>query len=354
MKKIIKLIFLIILVQGMLSCLPSREARVEKAARLLKEYLYEKYGEEFNIGYIGLRGDERSQFYQTDILPVRLIGTGKEFDQYYWGKGYVRVRGTTLTPGSDYDTVIMKENANEFFRPKLEEIFGNNFISAIEIDITYGTTDFQAGLKERGKSPVRGSIFIFGKVENNADREEYRQKIFEFITYLKEIGCFEYTAMWIAVVDERVLSDDFASNSDDKLRLNGLYEEKGKNYMRSIEKIVHEFTADFDTNPESIQLLWQLYKESGEEYIRERSEIMSKYTESFSNTSEENKQKIIKGYGKSGIVGKTNYNYLLVTPVFSPKHILDVKSKTKRITNYEEINNVHFTEEIYYRGDINE
>ena len=361
MKKIIKLIFLLLLTITLTSCF-NREERI---ANKIKANLLRKYGEEFIVTGLGKRSSGAGvSWYECRILPARYVGTTKEYDQYYWASGFY----SNGSPGDSYGEVLMQESANAFYGQKIEELFGKNYISAIIYEGGFDYTDWKReleamnedyrGAEERGETidfaPIRGSIYVFGRVESEADREVYRQKIFEFIKYLKETGSFQYTAMWLVVLDERVLSDGFSANALDQFRVSYLHKEKGKNYIEKMRKIAFEYPADFDTNPAIIKMLERLYNREGVGYLRERAEIMDKYTESFNNTSEKNKQKVIDEYGKWDIGRKSDFNSLLVAPLVSPKHVKARGLNTARDTNYEMISDVHFTEEIYYRSDVNE
>ncbi|MEQ3308987.1 hypothetical protein AAA294_16080, partial [Fusobacterium varium] len=152
--------------------------------------------------------------------------------------------------------------------------------------------------------------------------EWYRKQIYEFIQFMKETGTFEYVALWIVVADERVLSDEFIVNNEDK------------------EKLV------------------EIYNKNNKEFRKQRAEIMKKYTKSYDETSEENIRKRTGEILKSqlydtngnavGFARLTYYNELLVTPLYSKKHI---KSRyledNYRLKDYNKIEDIEFTEEFY-------
>ena len=188
----------------------------------MKKHLKEKYGEEFVI--IGLhkasRGDE--EWYGTySVYPERYIGTNKEFDKYYQSKAATDDKKFKVIDDG-FTGVLAKESANEFYRPKLEELFGKNVVSAIILGGAPKYSDFEEEMSWRREhyqkwesegdvpktfSVIRGAIYIYGRVENESDREEYRKKIYEFIQYMKETETFDYVDLNIHVMDERELVD---------------------------------------------------------------------------------------------------------------------------------------------------
>ncbi|RGY67272.1 hypothetical protein DXA30_00495, partial [Fusobacterium ulcerans] len=174
--------------------------------------------------------------------------------------------------------------------------------------------------EERTALIIKGGIYIFGRVENDEDREWYRKQIYEFIQFMKETGTFEYVALWIVVADERVLSNEFIANNKDK------------------EKLV------------------EMYSKKDKEFREQRAKIMKKYTKSYYETSEENIKKRVNGILKSqlydtngnaiGFARLTYYNELLVTPIYSPKQIR-TNNWNDKIKEYNIGKDVEFTEEFY-------
>ena len=64
--------------------------------------------------------------------------------------------------------------------------------------------------KEKGdRLYISGGIYIFGRVENDEDREWYRKQIYEFIQFMKETGTFEYVDLNFTISDEMNFSDEF-------------------------------------------------------------------------------------------------------------------------------------------------
>ena len=180
-----------------------------KAYKELDRYLKNKYGEEFVIDYMGRRKVNSREWYEAGIVfPKSYIGTPKENDTYYWGRGFAEIKPFGLDVGDNYGGVLLNESANEFYGKKLKELFGDNVLSVLNIRGEYKYTDF---LKEylREEKIISGGIYIFGRVESDEDREKYREEIYKFLSFMKETGTFEYVALTFEVIDERILSPDF-------------------------------------------------------------------------------------------------------------------------------------------------
>lgn len=184
-------------------------------SKLLLNHLESRYDKEFVIVYDGERSDGIGSWYEAEIYPKELIGTIKENDTYYWAKGFVEAGEV----GDTYGQVLLKESANKFYLSKLEELFGKNVLPVIEIDDKFCKfTDFEKELEDLKKinapMPISGGIYIFGRVENDEDREWYRKQIYEFVQFMKQTGTFEYVSLEIFIIDERVLKDDMINNNE--------------------------------------------------------------------------------------------------------------------------------------------
>ncbi len=182
--------------------------------------MQERYGEEFDIGFGGRRGytvgDRKVSWYEYEITPQSYKGTNKLYDKYYDCIGTVEVEKTFLgekltSPGDSYALVLLKEQANKFYGKKLKELFGENVLPILEIDGLYfdKEKDFISNVELSKKNKkalyIEGGIYIFGRVENDEDREKYREEIYKFLSFMKETGTFEYVDLDIIVVDERAL-----------------------------------------------------------------------------------------------------------------------------------------------------
>lgn len=292
-------------------------------SKVLLNHLEDKYHKEFVIAYSGERSDGISSWYEAEIYPKEFIGTIKENDIYYWAKGFVEAG----EPGDTYGQVLLKESANKFYLPKLEELFGKNVLPVIEINDKFCKfTDFEKELEDLKKinapMPISGGIYIFGRVENDEDREWYRKQIYEFVQFMKQTGTFEYVWLWVVVADERVLSDEFVNNTEDK------------------EKLL------------------SLHNGNETEFRKQRAEIMKKYNKSYEETPIENirerTEKILKSdlynpNGNSvGITKLTYYNHVLVSLLASEKYIKSNSLEEEYpLKDYDKIEDVEFYEEHY-------
>lgn len=87
MKKILKTIAIISLLL-LTSCGRVTEPQARQA---LHNNLLERYGEEFEIGYMGRRLDGKETWYEAEIYPAKYKGTPKEYDEYYHSSGSVDI-----------------------------------------------------------------------------------------------------------------------------------------------------------------------------------------------------------------------------------------------------------------------
>ena len=307
------LLIIIALIAFGLVKIPSYFTSSERAYKELNNYLKNKYGEEFVINYMGLRSVNDKKWYEAGIVfPKSYIGTPKENDTYYWGKGFVNVIGLKLEPGDSYGKVLLNESANNFYLPKLKELFGENVLPVLDIKGGYDYTDFQKELQVRNKL-ISGGIYIFGRVENDEDREKYREEIYKFVQFMKETGTFEYTAIAFNVLDERVLSKEFQENT--KLQ----------------QELVDMGVKNKRTNVKYFR----------EERRRLMNELPKKLTP-YIKMENINKSEI----GNS--VKWSYYNNLLSLPLYSEKYIrANHLEDTRRISKYEKVEDVFFTYEEY-------
>ena len=323
MKKWRKIIFLIILGLSLASCW--RKVTEEEAREVLKTHLENRYGEPFEVGRMGLHSVNNKVYFQGEIIPSRYRGTPKMRDDYYSSYGTVRVYknifGERLGTGGDvYMGVNLNENAAEFFKEKLDELFDELYIPVFDIDVwrVLGNGNFEETLDYHRENelpfPIKGGIYIFGRVESDEDREEYRRKIFEFIEFMKETNTFKHAGFWMVMQDKRVLSDDFVSNEEDQ------------------------------------RLLLNISNHEREENIIKRATIMDKYTGSFEATSKEDKLIRIDNYGKNQgtLDRKTFYNVLLVAPIFTPEYERANFSLDFKERKYDVYEDIEFTEKYYY------
>ena len=218
MKRLFKILVILSIAVLFISC--GRKVTSEEAEEKIVQHMYERYGEEFEVGYAMIdgytKGDRNVTWYEARVTPIRYIGTPKYRDKYYKAVGTVMVKKKMFREEfgitrDTYSNVMLKESANEFYGKKLKELFGENYLSVLEVTGSYSdkSKNFEGSVKltkEKGdRLYISGGIYIFGRVENDEDREWYRKQIYEFIQFMKETGTFEYVDLDIIIVDERAL-----------------------------------------------------------------------------------------------------------------------------------------------------
>lgn len=329
LRNIIIIILSLFIITG---CFRSDEEKRQDKVNKILTHMEKEYGEKFYMSSpFGGRG--KNDALRIMVKPVRYKGTSKEYDKFYEDYAFIKTDGKT---GDGFGTVYLKEGAEEYFKPKLKELFGENIIIAIEPEGYYEKWNFKEEMNRRKKvyenypggrySPLSGGIYIFGRVENEADREYYRKQIYEFIQYLKAENMFDYAYIGIAIVDERFLAKDFSKE-------------------------------------EFLELYSQDTSKTKEKYREKRRELIKKYNDSYKQTSEEYKQQKLASIRKSDLFGErpigidkyTGRNRLLSSGVYGDKYIKSSSGRrewmieSNRIpSNYnlvESINEVQLREE---------
>ncbi|NME36479.1 MULTISPECIES: toxin-antitoxin system YwqK family antitoxin [Fusobacterium] len=281
MKKIFKII-IIILLFSLTACGVSSS----KAKRALHKHFIERYKEPFVVEHVGRRSDGKEEWYEAQVFPAKYIGTPRQYDKYYYSKGNVDIKKGIFGESIDfvgdlYRLVILNESANEFYEKKLKELFGEYVLPIFYIDV--GSADifpkYEETLKEKLENDeyidIKGNIIIFGRIKNKEDEQKYKEKIFQFVTFVKEQGIQEKVSINFEVVDERILAKDALS------------------YINKLEK---------------------------RENIDEDFKILD---EAFENTPEENKKAKIDNFSKSEIYTQLNrYGaYLLSTRIVGKEYL---------------------------------
>ncbi|MBC2857071.1 hypothetical protein H3N56_11570 [Cetobacterium sp. 2A] len=208
LRNIIIIILSLFIVTG---CFKSDEEKRQDKVNKILNHMEKEYGEKFYMSSpFGGRG--QNDDLRILVKPLRYKGTPKEYDNFYEDYAFIKTDGKT---GDGFGTVYLKEGAEEYFKPKLRELFGENILVAIEPEGYYEKWNFKEEMNRRkqvydnypeGKySPLSGGIYIFGRVESESDREYYRKQIYEFIQYLKAENMFDYVDIYIAIIDERML-----------------------------------------------------------------------------------------------------------------------------------------------------
>ncbi len=325
MKKLFRILIVLLIALSFISC--GQKATTYEAKEALSKHLVERYGEEFEIGYIGRRSDGKEVWYEAEIYPSKYVGTPKERDKYYRESGTVNIEkgifGEKLGKAGDtYGIVKVNESAEEFHKKKLKELFGDNVLQVYDIWFNRILEDYsfeniiKVSDEERTALIIKGGIYIFGRVENDEDREWYRKQIYEFIQFMKETGTFEYVDLDILVVDERFLLDEFQNNSIGTLT--------------KLEEIAGNIPK--------------------EEFLKKRKNIMNELNIYFENNKDykENLEKINKNeLRREGAALYTKGNNLLYLKVYSPEYI-KIQGYKKEISDYDSITDVKFNWERWY------
>ncbi|WP_373080403.1 hypothetical protein [Fusobacterium varium] len=300
----------------------------DRAERVLQKHLKARYGEEFVIYGMGKRAGNVRRWYEAAVVyPKSYIGTRKENDSYYWGKGFVELNDG-MKGGDTYGGVLLNESANEFYGKKLKELFGENYLAVLDVGGYYEYTDFEKEMNKRKKSyekspngmfpPISGGIYIFGRVESDKDREWYRKQIYEFIQFMKEAGTFEYVDLDIEVIDIRRLYDSF--NNSDK-----------------IKKILIN-------NRES----WENNEISAKDSDNKRKEILNTLNVLTKNEVTDNISKINRSTINESPFKWSYYTVLLYSKIYSPKYILNNHLDEGKKKEYNKITDIEFDMGGYY------
>ena len=278
---------------------------------ILLRHLEKKYNKEFVIAYGGKRSIGISSWYEAEIYPKELVGTPKEKDKYYWAKGFVE----NGKGGDTYGKVLLNESANNFYLPKLKELFGENVLPVLDLKGGYIEEDYVKEMELRNKlykerpdgnfNPLSGGIYIFGRVESDEDREWYRKQIYEFVQFMKETGTFEYVDLDILVVDSREL-------------------------ISTPRKLLENLPKNL----------------SVEEWRKQRRVLMKAGNKEFNNMTQEELSEKINSINKSEYL-KEFYGGLLGIKVYSPKYIKSQGLDNREVREYNSITDVRFDWEMW-------
>ena len=329
MKRLFKVLVILSIAVLFISC--SRKVTSEEAEEKIAQHMYERYGEEFEVGYAMIdgytKGDRDVTWYEARVTPIRYIGTPKYRDKYYKAVGTVMVKKKMFREEfgitrDTYSNVMLKESANEFYGKKLKELFGENYLSVLEVTGSYSdkSKNFEGSVKltkEKGdRLYISGGIYIFGRVENDEDREWYRKQIYEFIQFMKETGTFEYVDLEILISDERVLSYQFQKNKELK------------------EKIMQ---MRIETNDYSL-------------FFKERDKLMKQIN--INKVTEKEKEEILNNINRGRFSSKdlpefVGGNSIFYKKIYSPKYIESQNWKEDKKIEYNTLEEMQFTWEIF-------
>ncbi|MGL5582625.1 MAG: hypothetical protein ACRDCE_16880 [Cetobacterium sp.] len=307
----------------MTGCLKSEAEKNQDRVNKILNHMEKKYGEKFYMSSpFGGRG--KNDALRIMVKPERYRGTAKEYDDFYEDYAFIKTDGKI---GDAFGTVYLKEGAEEYFKPKLKELFGENVLIAIVLDGRYVFADFKEEMKRRSNvynsnpignySPLSGGIYIFGRVENEEDREHYRKQIYEFIQYLKAENMFDYVNLEILITEDRFLGKAFNESKD-----KGIIENTKTAYKRYayIGKVLSQYNEDFEETPQS-------------------------YKDKILNSKI--KTNMFEQIAKKGII-------LLGAQIYSPKYIIsrgwnktDRKELYEEVKEYDKVDEVKFFSESY-------
>lgn len=287
----------------------------------MKAYLKEKYKEDFEI--YALR--PVSGGYTAYIIPSKDINTPKGNDDFYEATVAMRTKPIYFLGQHMFnlhkdllDTqwrIEVKEKFNNLIGKEIEKLFGKNYLTALEMKLTrdllkkekFSHTMSEADIQEilkRNEIEISGGIYIFGRVENEADREYYRKQIYEFIQYLKAENMFDYLEVTLHVVDERFLTKE-ASTLEIKQKIIDNYKAYTskkydlKTYINKRKDIYSEIGENYEIIPERINKFLKNSESSDRKSLFYGSLIFTNiYSEKSIQTNYFLKDKKIKKYDK--------------------------------------------------------
>ncbi|MEG0234729.1 MAG: hypothetical protein RR523_00785 [Cetobacterium sp.] len=310
----------------MTGCLKSEAEKNRDRVNKILNHLEKKYGEKFYMSSpFGGRG--QNDALRIMVKPERYRGTTKEYDDFYEDYAFIKTDGKI---GDAFGTIYLKEGAEEYFKPKLKELFGENVLIAIVPEGRYVFVNFKKEMERRSNvynsnpignySPLSGGIYIFGRVKSEADREYYRKQIYEFIQYLKAENMFDYTLLKIRVIDERVLTKGYRNN-DNKINTN-------------LIELINDKSLD------------------RKEYSEKRVNLMSQFDIEYNKMTDKEKEEAINKYSKAAL----GESYIKVfgkgTPLlsfftYSPKYIISRGwDRDKNSDDYEKVKYYDKIEEV--------
>lgn len=288
MKKILKIILLSLILIVTVTAFGSKE---EKVSKQMKNYLYEKYGEEFEVDRIGMRNDNDGKFYEARIYPKSIIGTPKEEDKYYYGSASIEVnvlgilsRGT----GDDYSFVKRDDDVENYLLPKAKELFGDKIRMKVDVEHektgdgswwgSYKSSSLKEMREDVEKNPKTArvvlelKIFVFDKIDNKEEEIARKKQLFEFLQYLRKEKLDKYLSVDCNFMDDIVLAPSFG---EDRYILEDIEDKEEK---REIENKLREEVKKL-SEKEFLDNMNEILKS---EFRYEYGHLGDKFIESFS------------------------------------------------------------------------
>lgn len=223
-QNMLKIITLMILSFFLLSC--GKIVKEDDATKALSKHLMDEYHEEFEIEnmYGTLTNPDGEVYYEADIIPSRYVGTGKYRDKYFWRLGQVvidkNIFGEEIKYSTDtYGIVQVNVTANDYFMPKLEELFGKQVLPIFQIKTSIAANNgkFLDTMKLNKHATIGGGIYIFTRIDNLDQKEIFREKIYSFIQHMKKVDLFNKVDLAFYILDERCLTERFDREVGPKL-----------------------------------------------------------------------------------------------------------------------------------------
>jgi len=216
----------------------------EEATSYLKNYLDEKYKEDFVIIEEG-RGEV---VYEFLVIPQRYKGTYKEKDGYYNQRMHVKLKKydfgeKILDVEIDrWENIFMREELNDIFLPTLYSIFGKKIrpITIIGADDIKNLNEYFEG----GRRTLIGNIFIFGRIDKTDDIKNYEKKIFQFLSSLKEELFFKLDISFF-ILDERMLAPSYELKIKDQLIQLRKISASAKEFISEREKLMSQLDDEY-------------------------------------------------------------------------------------------------------------
>ena len=201
---------------------------IEGVRSKIKKHLRKKYGEEFLVDRIGTRKSDDQVFYQARIYPKSIVGTNKEWDDYYYASASVNKLsfGRLGGVGDSYELVNLKLGIEDSLEPRVKKLFGKKILMKIEAHYKkrepgnkhfwgYKVESYEKAKKLIAKDPKNRMIeldldlYVFNRIEDEEEKEKRRKDIFKFVQYLKQKRLFEFLELGVIFMDERVLAPSY-------------------------------------------------------------------------------------------------------------------------------------------------
>ena len=332
----LKFIILMILSFFLLSC--GKIVTEDDATKALSKHLLDEYHEEFEVEnmYGTLTNLDGKVYYEADIIPSRYVGTGKYKDKYFWRLGQVvidkNIFGEEIKYSTDtYGIVQVNVTANEYFMPKLEELFGKQVLPIFQIKTSIAANNgrFLDTMKLNKHATIGGGIYIFTRIDNLGQKEIYREKIYSFIQHMKKVDLFNKVDLAFYILDERCLTERF----------------------------------DKEVGPKLVEARKEI--KTADEFIAYRKKLMATLDEDFEKMTEEEKLERIDRYDRlkmrdiNGFDDESNkmnkYSVIYHKAIYSRK-FLEVELRLRRFKKldydkYEDLNLLNTMKVIYREYD---